>query len=142
MKKRIGYVELNINGEIIPVKFGIYALELFCKEYDVKIQDITSIFEATDKGTLPKDIIKFLAIAIRSGANYGAEIAGKGENYYSKFQVYEWLSEIGLNSEESSRIIFAFIKAIMNGGTFIEKQEEESEEPEKETKKKAMSSKT
>ena len=105
MNKLIGYTELNINGEVIPVKFGLRALEYFIAEYGIKFADLPTVFEVTDQGVLPTDLIKFLRISVRSGANYYAKREGKGENYYSVEQVEDWIEEIGITSPDCMKII-------------------------------------
>jgi len=149
MNKLVGYTELNINGEVIPVKYGLRALEFFMNEYGVKLKDLPSLFEMTtftDPNTnqesiaiMPTELIKFLAISIWSGANYVAERDGKGINFYSLDTVYDdWLPELGLTSKEGTQIISTFSRAILNGGTLPKEIDEEKTEKSKEVKKKNL----
>lgn len=151
MNKLVGYTELKINGEVIPVKFSLRALEFFMSEYGVKLNDLPTLFEMTtfiDPNTnkesiaiMPKELIKFLAISIWAGANYVAERNGKGLNYYSLDTVYdEWLNEIGLVSKEGTQIISTFSNAILNGGTLPKQIDEVETENTKEIKKKNLTS--
>lgn len=149
MNKLVGYTELNINGETIPVKFSLRALEFFINQYGVKFKDLPSLFESTvftDPETgnesvaiMPVDLIKFLATSIWAGANYIAERDGKGINYYSIEKVYdEWLSEIGLTSKEGVQIISTFSTAILNGGTLPKQIDQEESESTDTIKKKNL----
>lgn len=147
MNKLIGYTELNVNGESIPVKFGLKALELFIKEYGIKFSELPDLFEitvvagvGTDKqiqGILPKDLIKFLTTSIWAGANYVAQREGKGEDYYSLENVYDWIDEIGITNPECMKIIKTFSAAILNGGTLPKEIDQQESEDTNEIKKKS-----
>jgi hypothetical protein len=125
INKLIGYTELTVNGEVIPVKLGSWALEKFSEEYGVKLVELNSVFEtleipATEDRPAqfiqaPKDTLKFLAHAIWAGANYCKKI--KGEPQVPLIDVYEWIDEIGgASSPDSIKIMSEFYMSIQNGG--------------------------
>lgn len=119
MNKFLGYTEIEIDGKVIPIKFGTYALEMFCNAYPTTLTSIMDdVFEekvVNDKQVvLPKDIAKFLIHAMWAGANYCSKLKGGPE--YSIIQAYEWYDEVGPNSEEGIKLMSEFYVSILNGG--------------------------
>ncbi|MCF0059935.1 hypothetical protein MUK70_11850 [Dyadobacter chenwenxiniae] len=134
MNKLLGYFELKIEEDVIPIKIGCYTLEKFCESFGLGLSQIGDVFERKLVGEkeieIPKEPVKFLATILFHGSNYCAKLSGSG-NEYSIEQAYEWVDEIGFNSDQSVKVLTSFYAAIMNGGTPIK------EVPEGKSKKKA-----
>jgi len=123
MNKFFGYVEIEIQGEVIPVKMGAYATEEFCNNYGVTLREIGDIFQLEEYTTpdgdlinveVPKDVLKFLANVLYAGANYASRIVGGKP--YTIMDAYQWVDEIGYASPKAIEIITSFRKSIMFGG--------------------------
>lgn len=137
MDKLIGYTEINVNGEVIPVKMGLYALEIFCKQLGIKFNELGSLFEADENGLpMPKDLIPFLVTAVWAGANYAAK--KEGRDPYPIIDVYEWIEDIGIATPECIKIVGEVYSSILNGGTLP--KEIDTKESETSVKKKNLTS--
>lgn len=119
MNKFLGYTEIEFGGGIIPIKFGTYALEMFCNAYPTTLnsimQDVFEEKEVNGKNViLPKDIPKFLIHAMWAGANYCSKLHGGPE--FSIIQAYEWYDEVGPSSDTGVKLMSEFYVSIRNGG--------------------------
>jgi len=119
INKFLGYATININGEIIPVKFGTWALEKFCEKYGIGFSELGDVFEQVEgpnnkKVEVPKNVIKFLTTALWAGASYVTML--EGGKAYSLEDTYAWVDEIGTSTPQAIEIMTAFYVSILNGG--------------------------
>lgn len=118
MDKLIGYTEITVKGEVIPIKLGTWALQRFSEEYPVKLVELNSVFEVHEFNgkelKVPVDLIKFLTTAMWAGANYVRKV--NGQPLYDIMDAYEWADEIGLNTAPALKIMSEFWMSIENGG--------------------------
>ncbi|MBO9611045.1 MAG: hypothetical protein J7619_00035 [Dyadobacter sp.] len=119
VNKLIGYTEITVQGEVIPIKMGSGALSLFCDEYGVKVHEIGSIFDVVEKDgkrfPIPVNSLKCLACALWAGANHMRHRAG--QPFYQISEAFDWVDEIGgPRSETASRVMESLYNSIINGG--------------------------
>lgn len=123
MNKLLGYCE--IGPDRIPAKIGLYTLEHVCKDFGVELTEIGSLFEektyinaegAEAKGTVPKDIHRFLRVLMFHSIDYAAKLGGT--QTYTEIEIYELIDEIGgVNGDGCNELIAQFMVSIYNGGT-------------------------
>lgn len=119
VNKLVGYTEITIQGEVIPIKMGSGALSLFCDEYGVKVHEIGTIFDVIESDgkrfPIPTNSLKCLACAIWAGASYMRQ--REGLKPYSLIEVYEWIDEIGgPRAPQATQVMEALYNSIVNGG--------------------------
>jgi hypothetical protein len=124
MNKLIGYTVITIDGVDIPLKFGAGATRAVLEEFNISLQDISSLFNYVNievdgvpkELPVPKDPIRFASTILWAGADYANRLNdGKG---YRKIDGEEWLDELGgVGSPQIIEAYRHFFKAISNGGT-------------------------
>jgi len=122
VNKLVGYTEITIQGEIIPIKMGSGALSLFCDEYGVKVHEIGSIFDVVESDgkrfPIPVNSLKCLACALWAGASYMRQREGK--HPYRLIEVYEWIDEMGgPRAPQATQVMEALYNSIINGGPVV-----------------------
>jgi hypothetical protein len=130
MNKLIGYCE--IGPDKVPAKIGLYTLEHVCKDFEVELTQIGSLFEqrtyvnaegVEKTGTVPKDIHRFLRVLMFHSIDYAAKLGGT--QTYSMIQIYELIDEIGgVNGDGCNELIAQFMVSIYNGGTPVKATDE------------------
>ncbi len=136
MNKLIGYCEIGPGK--VPAKIGLYVLERFCKDFDVELTGIGSLFtvrkykdaEGNEKeGSVPADLPAFLSTLMLHAVNYAGKLGGT--RTYTLEEVYELIDEAGgLNGGGCSELIAQFMASIANGGTPVKPVAEEPKKKE------------
>ena len=120
MEKAIGYFELKVDDQVIPLKCGMYAVEQLCEVFDVDTDRIMSLFKSIpnprkegDFIPFPKNHIKFMAVAIWAGANCAARLSGGKP--YDLMVAYDWIDKLGINSEQVADYSKEFYFSVFTG---------------------------
>lgn len=136
MEKAIGYSELNVNGKVIPLKCGMFAVEQLCEIFEVDLDTIGTLFKQVPnplkKGTtmpMPLNPIRFMAVALLTGANYASRVSGGKP--YDLMDAYGWIDAIGLQDNQITGYFQEFYYAVLTGkvkvGGFANEPEKKSQ---------------
>ncbi len=121
MDKLFGYTEIKLSNVRLPIKIGTYALEELCKDFDIELYELPSLFtlkDVTQDGKtisveLPKEPTKFLRSILLHGANFVRLV--NGEELFKPIDAYEWVSEMGFNTKDAFTVIYLFMGAARTG---------------------------
>lgn len=120
MEKAIGYFELKVGDQVIPLKFGMYAMDLFCEVLKVDTDSIMTLFKEVPNHLqegktmpVPKNYIKFMSTAIWAGACYASRV--EGGKPLDIMQAYEWIDKLGIYSEQVTSVFSEFYFAALTG---------------------------
>lgn len=101
MDKLHGYIEIDVKGDKVPLKFGLYAIDQFCEKLNVSLGDIYAI-DSPDN-IFNKSPLKAWATVIWAGANYASIVTSGRE--YTLVECFEILEKIGLGSDTYNSLI-------------------------------------
>lgn len=104
MNKLHGYIEIDINGEKVPLKFGLYAIDLLCDKLNIAFSDLFNIGEPDN--IFNKSPFKAMAAIIWAGAEYASTVSDSKK--YTLIECYEIMETIGINSEVYNNIALKF----------------------------------
>ena len=109
MNKVSGYIELTINGEVYPVKFGMGAWDIISKGLD---KPIAEMFVGLQEH-------EFLAWLIFGGLNY-ANRAGydNGKSISSHYEAFDLLDN--MDAEQMKQLAQAFMESKILGQTIAD----------------------
>ncbi|HAY3545167.1 TPA: hypothetical protein JRX92_003578 [Elizabethkingia anophelis] len=99
----MNYTKINIGGKERGAKLGLGFLERITKAEGVSLQELFTKFE--------QDVLFFLPKMIYYSVLYNDERAGNKADY-NLDDVFDWIDEIGINSEPVMSFIEAFKKSI------------------------------
>lgn len=120
MEKSIGYYELKVDDQIIPLKCGMRAVEGFLDVLGIDLDTRMELFKQVPNPkvpdtemSIPKQYSKFMAVAIWASANYAAETTnGK---FHDLMDAYEWIDKIGLYSQQVQDFYVKFYFCVFTG---------------------------
>jgi len=124
MNKASGYIELTINGEVYPVKFGMGAWDIISKGIG---KPVSSMFTGIEEH-------EFLAWLIYGGLNY-AHRAGydNSKSIGSHYEAFDLLDE--MDSEQMKQLAQVFLESKILGQTMGDYIKASAELNEKKKKK-------
>ena len=147
ISKLVGFTTITVQGQDIPVKFGMAAFESFIEHFGIEFAEVvTKLFkwttrtEADDDGTevsfdvlLPVKPFEVSAVMLWAGANWVNKF--NGGSGFRVIDAQNWIDELGgIGSDQLKPIYDAFWKAYRNGGTppiepAFETEEQKKSEP-------------
>lgn len=107
VEKSIGYYELKLEGGIVPLKFGIFGIEMYTQVVDIELSELYGyVSNATQKQP-------FTAIAniLLAGAKNYAKFKSPGVDY-TFGDAAGWVEELGINSDDITNAVKAFFESI------------------------------
>lgn len=102
-------IEINIGGRLRPFRFGMRALEIFCRETGLKLSEVMAKIAAIARmDALPSDLIALFYAGFKDGA---ASAGMQAE--FVKDDFYTWLEE--MSDEDRSSLWSAIAQANASG---------------------------
>lgn len=124
MNKVSGYIELTINEEVYPVKFGMGAWHIISKELG---KPISEMFTNIDEN-------EFVASLLFGGVNYAHKAGYEGAKPISSlYEAFDLLDN--MNSEQLKQLAQTFLESRVMGQTMTDYIKAASEQTEKKKKK-------
>jgi hypothetical protein len=123
--KLIGYTTITVQGQEIPVKFGMDAFQSFIDHFGIELDQILDkLFkwvEREENGEkvpviVPVRPFETAQVMLWAGANFVNKF--NGGNGFRVIDASNWIDELGgINSPDLAPVWSAFWKAYKNGGT-------------------------
>ena len=140
MDKSIGYKEISVTRkggetEIIPLKFGLFAVEQYCQITDTDFSDVPGHVMASIKRSPASTYANILL----SGARCFEKIHG-GEKDYTIKDAVSWVDSIGVFSGNLPEVFQEFLSSILPPQ--LEEDEEEEDEIDRAKKKQPKNSRS
>lgn len=147
ISKVVGFTTITVQGQDIPVKFGMQAFSDFIEHYGIELADIVDkVFKWVEREEKDEngDTNKYQALVPKKPFEVAPVMLWAGANWVNKFDggkgfriidASNWIDELGgINSEKLAPVWAAFWDAYKNGGTppvvpAFETEEQKKSEP-------------